>query len=49
MPFKSEAQRRLMMAVAHDKELAKSTGISQRTAREFIKKDEAKHQKKDKK
>ena len=46
MPTKSEAQRRLMIAVAHDKELAKKTGIPQSVAREFIKKDEEKHKKK---
>lgn len=42
MPFKSEKQRRLMYAVAHDKALARKTGILQKVAREFIRKDERK-------
>lgn len=36
MPVKSEKQRRLMQAVAHNKEFAKKVGIPQQVAREFL-------------
>lgn len=44
MPFKSDAQRRLMYAVANDPKLAKEKGISQAVAHEFINADHAEHE-----
>ncbi len=41
MPFKSDAQRRLMYAVAEDPKLAKEKGIPQSVAHEFIAADKA--------
>lgn len=35
MPYKSEAQRRLMEAVLHDPAVAKKTGISKSVAQDF--------------
>lgn len=35
MPSKSEAQKRLMAAAAHDKTFAKEAGIDQDTAKEW--------------
>jgi hypothetical protein len=35
MPSKSEAQRRLMQAAAHDKAFAKKVDVPQKVAREF--------------
>lgn len=40
MPAKSEAQRRLMQAAAHNLGIAKKTGISQKVAREYVDKDD---------
>lgn len=42
MPAKSEAQRRLMQAAAHNLGIAKKTGVSQKVAREFVEADKAK-------
>ena len=39
MPSKSEAQRRLMAAAAHDPAFAKKVGVPQAVAREFNRKD----------
>lgn len=39
MPSKSEAQRRLMAAAAHDPAFAKKVGVPQRVAREFNRAD----------
>lgn len=36
MPFKSDAQRRLMYAVANNPDVAKKTGISKKVADQFI-------------
>lgn len=44
MPFKSDAQRRLMYAVASDPKLAKEKGISKEVAEEFINADHAEHE-----
>ena len=44
MPFKSDAQRRLMYAVAEDPALAKEKGIPQSVAHEFINKEHAKNE-----
>lgn len=41
MPFKSDAQRRLMYAIVNDPKLAKKHGISLEVAREFIRAHEA--------
>ena len=35
MPYKSEAQRRLMQAVAHSPEFARKVGIPQSVGRKF--------------
>lgn len=35
MPSKSKSQKRMMAAVAHDKEFAEKVGISQSVAKEF--------------
>ncbi|MER8619194.1 hypothetical protein NKG99_20545 [Mesorhizobium sp. M1409] len=35
MPPKSEAQRRLMQAAAHDPKVAAKTGVSSKVAKEF--------------
>jgi hypothetical protein len=37
MPFRSKAQQRLFEAAAHDPAVAARTGLSQKTARKFIK------------
>jgi len=42
MPSKSPAQHKLMAAVAHNPELAKKVGISQKVGKEFAKADEGK-------
>lgn len=42
MPSKSEAQRRLMQAAAHNLGIAKKTGVSQKVAREFVEADKDK-------
>jgi len=42
MPAKSEAQRRLMQAAAHNLGIAKQTGVSQKVAREYVEADKAK-------
>ena len=42
MPSKSEAQRRLMQAAAHNLGIAKKTGVPQKVAREFVEADKAK-------
>lgn len=42
MPSKSEPQRRLMAAAAHDKAFAKKVGVSQKVAREYAAADKAK-------
>lgn len=39
MPIKSEKQRRLMQAVAHNKKFADKVNIPQKVAREFLQKD----------
>jgi hypothetical protein len=39
MPFKSEAQRRLMEAVAHEPGVSEKTGVPKSVAEEFIKAD----------
>jgi hypothetical protein len=36
MPFKSQAQSRLMHAAAKNPEVAARTGVSQKVAREFV-------------
>jgi hypothetical protein len=46
MPSKSEAQRRLMQAAAHDPKFAKKVGIEQPIAREFYEADKKKRGKK---
>lgn len=38
MPFKSDKQKRLMMAVAHNVGFAKKVGIPQSVGREFARK-----------
>lgn len=49
MPSKSEAQRRLMAAAAHDPAFAKRVGVPMAVAREFNKADARKsNEKKDK-
>lgn len=45
MPSKSEKQKRLMRAAAHNKEFADRVGIPQEVAREFVEAD--KNQKKE--
>lgn len=47
MPVKSEKQRRLMQAVAHNKKFARKVGIPQQVAQEFL--HPSKHNKKSKK
>lgn len=42
MPSKSEPQRRLMAAAAHDRTFAKKVGVPQKVAREFNAADKAK-------
>jgi hypothetical protein len=42
MPFKSDKQRRLMMAVAHNVGFAKKVGVPQSVGREFARKDKKK-------
>ena len=37
MPAKSKAQERLMQMVAHSKDMAAKTGISQKVAKKFVK------------
>ena len=39
MPTKSKAQRRLMLAAAHDKAFAKKVDVPQSVAREFVEAD----------
>lgn len=39
MPSKSEAQKRLMAASAHNSEFAKKAGVDQKVAKEFNDKD----------
>lgn len=46
MPSKSEAQRRLMAAAAHDPKFAKKVGIEQPIAREFYEADKKKRKQK---
>jgi hypothetical protein len=45
MPSMSEAQWRLMQAAAHSPEVAKSSGVPQKVAREYVKADQALGQK----
>lgn len=45
MPTKSEKQRRLFQAVAHNPKLARAKGIPQRVAREFLAADKSKKSK----
>ena len=42
MPSKSAAQARLMLAAAHNPQVAKRAGIPQRVAREFVAADKGK-------
>jgi hypothetical protein len=42
VPSKSQAQHRLMQAVAHSPEFAKKVGVLQSVGREFAEADEAK-------
>lgn len=46
MPTKSRAQRRLMLAVAHNKKFAKRAGIPQRVGKEFVAADKRKARRK---
>jgi len=39
MPMKSEAQRRMMQAAAHNPKFAKQAGVSQKVAKEFVSHD----------
>ena len=39
MPFKSDKQKRLMMAVAHSVGFAKKVGIPQSVGREYVSKN----------
>ncbi len=41
MPSRSQKQRRLMAAAAHDPAFAKKAGVSQKVAREFNQADKA--------
>ena len=45
MPSKSESQRRLMAAAAHDPAFAKRVGVPQSVAREFNRADAGKKRK----
>jgi hypothetical protein len=40
MPSVSKAQAKFMQAAAHNKDFAKKVGISQKVAKEYMKKDE---------
>jgi len=42
MPSKSPAQKRLMQAVAHNKDFAKKVGIPQKVGKEFVQADKRK-------
>ena len=42
MPSKSAAQARLMLAAAHNPQVAKRAGIPQKVAREFVAADKGK-------
>lgn len=46
MPSKSEAQAKLMRAVAHSPEFAKKVGVPQSVGKEYNDADKAKSQKK---
>jgi hypothetical protein len=46
MPSKSPRQRRFMQAAAHNPKFARSAGIPQRVAKEFVAADKAKSLKK---
>lgn len=39
MPSKSKKQAKLMRAAAHDKAIAKKTGVPQKVAKDFVKAD----------
>lgn len=41
MPSKSEKQKKLMQAAAHNKEFAKKVGVPQKVAKEFTAADQA--------
>ena len=43
MPYKSEAQKRLMQAVAHSKTFAAKVGVPQSVGREFAAADAREH------
>jgi hypothetical protein len=45
MPSKSKAQAKFMRIAAHDKGIAKKHGISQETAKDFVKADAKKGRK----
>lgn len=49
MPSKSEKQKRLMRAAAHNEEFADKVGIKQEIAREFVDADKELEKKKGKK
>ena len=42
MPSKSKEQAKLMRAAAHSPKVAKSAGVPQKVAKEFVKADQAK-------
>lgn len=42
MPSKSPAQHRLIEAAAHNPKIAKSSGVPQKVAKEFVKADSCK-------
>ena len=46
MPTKSKKQKKLMLAVAHNKDFAKKVGVPQKVAKEFVKADKKKGSKK---
>lgn len=46
MPTKSKKQKKLMLAVAHNKDFAKKVDIPQKVAKEFVKEDKKKGKKK---
>ena len=49
MPSKSEKQKKLMQAAAHNQEFAKKVGVPQKVAKEYAKADSATIKKKGRK